>query len=218
MRPVLYVLSFLAVLASAFWAYRENYATQGQLKHVAALQDEIATLRESIALQRAEWAYLNRPDRLRELATINFDRLGLLPMEPAQFGYTNQVAYPPPPERHSMQGARTRSVKSLSSCHCIGMLRGACTHEEISHPTVPQSFQHFTPWSFPCSVFCPLFLFQISLNYFFTKKYPISPPPHRFMIYASVPATLAPHTTAPQPPGPPPYLCFFVVPNYFKFR
>jgi len=97
MRPVLYILSFLAVLASAFWAYRENYATQGQLKHIAALQDEIATLRENIALQRAEWAYLNRPDRLRELATINFDRLGLLPMEPEQFGQLGQIAYPAPP-------------------------------------------------------------------------------------------------------------------------
>jgi hypothetical protein len=98
MRPVLYILSFLAVLASAFWAYRENYATQGQLKHVSALQREIATLRENIALQRAEWAYLNRPDRLRDLATINFDRLGLLPMEPSQFGYTTQIVYPAPPE------------------------------------------------------------------------------------------------------------------------
>ena len=97
MRPVLYILSFLAVLASAFWAYRENYATQGALKHIAALQDDIATLREAIALQRAEWAYLNRPDRLRELATINFDRLGLLPMEPEQFGASTQVAYPAPP-------------------------------------------------------------------------------------------------------------------------
>ena len=97
MRPVLYILSFLAVLASAFWAYRENYATQSKLKEIASLQDEIATLREGIALQRAEWAYLNRPDRLRELATINFDRLGLLPMEPEQFGLSSQVAYPAPP-------------------------------------------------------------------------------------------------------------------------
>ena len=97
MRPVLFILSFLAVLASAFWAYRENYATQGKLKEIAALQDEIATLRESIALQRAEWAYLNRPDRLRDLATINFDRLSLLPMEPQQFGLSSQVAYPAPP-------------------------------------------------------------------------------------------------------------------------
>ena len=97
MRPVLYILSFLAVLGLAFWAYRENYATQHQLKLMAGLQDEIATLRDEISLQRAEWAYLNRPDRLRDLATLNFDRLGLLPMEPSQLGSTNQVAYPAPP-------------------------------------------------------------------------------------------------------------------------
>jgi hypothetical protein len=97
MRPILYILSFLAVLGLAFWAYRENYATQHQLKQMAALQDQIASLREEISLQRAEWAYLNRPDRLRELATLNFDRLGLLPMEPAQLGSSAQVAYPAPP-------------------------------------------------------------------------------------------------------------------------
>jgi hypothetical protein len=97
MRPLLYVLSFLAVLGLGFWAYRENYTTQGALRDVAALQDEIAGLHESLGIQRAEWAYLNRPDRLRELATLNFDRLGLMPMEPHQFGLTRDVAYPLPP-------------------------------------------------------------------------------------------------------------------------
>jgi hypothetical protein len=97
MRPLLYILSFACVLGLAFWAYRENYATQHQLKQVAALQDEIATLREEIGLQRAEWAYLNRPDRLRELATVNFDRLGLLPMEPEQFGLSADIAMPAAP-------------------------------------------------------------------------------------------------------------------------
>lgn len=97
MRPVLYVLSFLAVMGVGFWAYRENYATQAALRDVAVLQDEIATLRESLTLQRAEWAYLNRPDRLRELVTLNFDRLGLFPMEPGQFGQIGNVAMPPPP-------------------------------------------------------------------------------------------------------------------------
>jgi hypothetical protein len=96
MRPVLYILSFLALIALGFWAYRENYATQASLKHVQALQRQIADLRESLSVQRAEWAYLNRPDRLRELATINFDRLGLLPMESSQFGTPAQVAYPAP--------------------------------------------------------------------------------------------------------------------------
>lgn len=96
MRPVLYVFSFLALIALGFWAYRENYATQAALKQVQALQHQIAQLRESLSVQRAEWAYLNRPDRLRELADINFDRLGLLPMESSQFGNPGQVAYPAP--------------------------------------------------------------------------------------------------------------------------
>ena len=34
MRPVLYVLTFLAVIALGFWAYRENYATQASLREV----------------------------------------------------------------------------------------------------------------------------------------------------------------------------------------
>jgi hypothetical protein len=94
MRPVLYVLSFLGLIALGFWAYRENYATQAALKEVEALQRQIVGLREALSVQRAEWAYLNRPDRLRDLATVNFDRLGLLPMEPGQFGSAAQIAYP----------------------------------------------------------------------------------------------------------------------------
>jgi hypothetical protein len=96
MRPLLYVMTSLLVMGLAFWAYRENYATQQSLKDMGKLQDEIASLHEALALQRAEWAYLNRPERLRELATINFDRLGLLPLEPTQFGTAAQVTYPVP--------------------------------------------------------------------------------------------------------------------------
>ena len=96
MRPVLYVLSFLALIALGFWAYRENYATQAALKEVQSLQRQIVGLRDALSVQRAEWAYLNRPDRLRDLSTANFDRLGLLPMEPSQFGTAAQVAYPRP--------------------------------------------------------------------------------------------------------------------------
>ena len=96
MRPLLYFCSALVVMAMAFWAYRENYATQKALRDLAALQDNIAGLREDIAMQKAEWAYLNRPTRLKELATVNFDRLHLLPLEPEQMADAKAVAFPAP--------------------------------------------------------------------------------------------------------------------------
>ena len=96
MRILIRVLTVMAVIALGFWAYRENYATQAALSEVRKLQSDIAGLRESLSVLHAEWAYLNRPDRLRELADINFDRLQLLPLVPEQFGSVEQVAYPLP--------------------------------------------------------------------------------------------------------------------------
>ncbi|WP_227271432.1 cell division protein FtsL [Roseobacter weihaiensis] len=97
MRTFLYILTTLGVIGLAFWAYRENYATQGALAETRELRRDILDAHERLSKLRAEWAYLNRPDRLRDLANINFDRLGLLPLRPEQFGHVDQVAYPPDP-------------------------------------------------------------------------------------------------------------------------
>ncbi len=97
MRPLFYVLSILTVMALAFWAYRENYATQAALRDLDRLRGEIGALRESRSVLAAEWAWLNRPDRLRDLADMNFDRLGLLSLRPEQFGRVDEVPYPPDP-------------------------------------------------------------------------------------------------------------------------
>ncbi|MCR8546501.1 cell division protein FtsL [Salipiger sp. P9] len=94
MRTLLYVTTFLGLIGLAFWAYRENYQTQAALDHVEDLHRDIADARARLAILRAEWAYLNRPDRLRELAEINFPRLGLLPMHADQYGRVDQVSYP----------------------------------------------------------------------------------------------------------------------------
>jgi len=98
MRSLLYVLTALSVIGLAFWAYRENYRTQEALARAEALQDDISAARQRLRVLRAEWAYLNRPDRLMDLVELNYDKLGLLPLQPYQFGRIDQVAFPAPPE------------------------------------------------------------------------------------------------------------------------
>ena len=98
MRSLMYVVTFLSVIAAAFWAYHENYKTQAALGDAQAVRVEISEARARLAVLKAEWAYLNRPDRLRDLAEINFERLQLMPLQPDQFGRVDQIAYPKPPE------------------------------------------------------------------------------------------------------------------------
>jgi hypothetical protein len=98
MRTLLLFLAAAGVLLLGFWAYRENYATQQALRNQAALQREVAQLREAIAVPRAELAYLSRPDRLSELVLVNFAQLKLLPMRPEQFAAIEDIPFPPPPD------------------------------------------------------------------------------------------------------------------------
>ncbi len=97
MRGFLYVLAALGVMGMAFWAYQENYKTQAAIKDVRDLHAQIGAAHERLGMLRAEWAYLNRPDRLADLADLNYDRLGLLPLMPDAFGQVDQIIYPIPP-------------------------------------------------------------------------------------------------------------------------
>ncbi len=96
MRTLIYLATALAVMGLAFWAYRVNYETQDRLGDLRTINREIASLHEGLGVLGAEWAYLNRPDRLRELVNMNFTRVPLLPLAPEQFGTAAQVAYPAP--------------------------------------------------------------------------------------------------------------------------
>ena len=94
MKTFLYMMCCAIVISGAYWAYKENYRTQASLRRVSDLQQQIAAERESISVLKAEWAYLNRPDRLRELVDLNYDALGLLPLMPGHFAEVELVAYP----------------------------------------------------------------------------------------------------------------------------
>lgn len=94
MRTLFYIVCSAFIIGLAYWAYKENYQTQTALREVKKLQQDIAEQKEAIAVLNAEWAYLNRPDRLRDLVDLNFEALGLIPLLPSHFGDSEMVAYP----------------------------------------------------------------------------------------------------------------------------
>ncbi|MBA3326125.1 MAG: cell division protein FtsL [Rhodobacteraceae bacterium] len=96
MRGALYLSAAVLVAVCATWAYRVNYATQEALNRLADLRAEIAMEREALSVLNAEWAYLNRPDRLAALVAGPGAGLGLVPLTPEQFGEGAMVAYPEP--------------------------------------------------------------------------------------------------------------------------
>lgn len=96
MRGLGYMLSVLAVVGLAVWAYGQSHMTQTSMNEARELRREIRQLREAIEMQRAEWAFLNRPERLRLLVEMNFERLGLVALTSDRFGRIDEIAYPMP--------------------------------------------------------------------------------------------------------------------------
>jgi len=94
MRPLLFIITALSIIGLAYWAYNENYKTQEALKQVSELRQQIGDKREALRVLKSEWAYLNRPERLRELTDLNFNSLELMPLAPEQFGEVRLVAFP----------------------------------------------------------------------------------------------------------------------------
>ena len=95
MKGLLYVLTGMGFLGLGFWAYQENYATQAALREVRDLNRQIGAAHARINMLNAEWAYLNRPDRLRELVNLNFQRLSLVPLMPEAFASIAHVPMAP---------------------------------------------------------------------------------------------------------------------------
>jgi hypothetical protein len=84
-----------AAIGAGFWAYQENYKTRHALSEVSSLHSQIGAQRARMGMLEAEWAYLNRPDRLRQLTDMNFRKLELIPMMPSHFGHVAQAPMPP---------------------------------------------------------------------------------------------------------------------------
>lgn len=120
MRGFATVLTMLCVIGLGYWAYHQTILTQSAAREVRQLQSAIAAEHERLSILRAEWAFLNRPDRLRELADFNFERLGLLPLAPEQFALAAEIPYPLPPEPEFPDGPDAETLLGSASTALLG--------------------------------------------------------------------------------------------------
>lgn len=77
------------VVAFAYVIYELEYETQALDERAAELRQSIRVERDAIAVLRAEWSHLNRPERIEKLARKH---LGLKPTTGSQLVTANQYA------------------------------------------------------------------------------------------------------------------------------
>ena len=115
MRSFIYSLTFVSLVGLAFWAYQENIKTKNAIARTEKLQKEIGIARASLSILRAEWAYLNRPDRLTELVDLNYSRLQLVPLRATNFLEVDEINFlndPDLPEIVSLPVSLTTTASS----------------------------------------------------------------------------------------------------------
>lgn len=95
MRTLMMAVTALIVMGLGYWAYMENYRTHAALREMRSIGRDIAFQTETLRMLRAEWAFLNRPDRLRGLVELNFDSLGLEALTSESFAEIEQIPFPP---------------------------------------------------------------------------------------------------------------------------
>lgn len=80
MRTTVLILCSFSVIAVSVWAYNVNYKARSTINNVKILSSQIKNKKSQIKLLKAEWAFLNRPERLSRLISIHFSELELIPL------------------------------------------------------------------------------------------------------------------------------------------
>jgi len=78
----------LGLVALAYVIYQVKYEARGLDQRIVVLNNQIDEERDSLAVLRAEWSLLNRPDRIERLAK---KYLKLAPARPQQLVILDEV-------------------------------------------------------------------------------------------------------------------------------
>jgi hypothetical protein len=91
----LHSLAITCLIASAAYAYSIKYDTLYYAEEIAKLNVKLRQQHDAIAVAKAEWALLTRPDRLQRMADKNVD---LQPMAITQLARFSDLPARPPKE------------------------------------------------------------------------------------------------------------------------
>jgi hypothetical protein len=67
------IVAILALIGSAVYAYSIKYQTSFQAEQILKMKHEIKAEQDAIAVLRAEWSFLTRPERLQQLSDRYLD-------------------------------------------------------------------------------------------------------------------------------------------------
>lgn len=87
MLRLLNIVAILMLVGSAVYAYSIKYQTSFRAEQIVKTKIEIKAERDAIAVLRADWAFMTRPERLQQLADAHLPdmkQLGVMQIVSAQ--------------------------------------------------------------------------------------------------------------------------------------
>lgn len=121
----LHLLAMTCLIGSAAYAYSTKYEALYYAETLTKLRAKLQREREAIAVSKAEWALLNRPDRLQrmvdrhlDLAPLNVNQLAPMSELPAKVDRGDEIArklellgMEPGPAKEKRPGATAAAAK-----------------------------------------------------------------------------------------------------------
>lgn len=99
MRLIFYSFSLILVMSLAYLANLESVKTKATMYSAKLLRTEVDELKEELKFLNAEWALLNRPDRLTDLVKWHYRELKLMPISIKNFKSIKSVELSKPSNR-----------------------------------------------------------------------------------------------------------------------
>lgn len=101
MRLIFYIFGIIAFLSLAGLSYSQNYKTRDVISEIEGLRADIKAKQDQLRALEDEWAYLNRPQRIKALTVLNYPHIMLSRGEPRPPGNFNDLPFLPDPSEYN---------------------------------------------------------------------------------------------------------------------